>query len=176
MPVDPQAIGLLAAQRRDLFPCPTQLPRPTVPRPFRVGFMRSCRRSPTESLYRPFCPLLSKRAVLPWVPSLFATLTKGVYSVRELPRLPLRSALRLSQPLGGLLHLRLRGFISSRSHVQGFPSVQGFLPIHSRPDSSPGHASMPLSTFRSPASRLPRLIASASRLCSVNRSVPRGGV
>ena len=30
------------------------------------------------------------------------------------------SALRLSQPLDGFLHLRLRGLIPSRSHVQGF--------------------------------------------------------
>jgi hypothetical protein len=43
---------------------------------------------------------------------------------------PRGSVLRLSQPLDGLLRLRFRGLVSSRSHVQG-SSVQGFLPIHS---------------------------------------------
>jgi hypothetical protein len=46
------------------------------------------------------------------------------------PTLPLRSALRLSQPLGGLLRPRLCGLVPSRNHVQGSsrpgvsPSVQ----------------------------------------------------
>jgi hypothetical protein len=66
------------------------------------------------------------------VPSLFAAFTKGVHSLRKLPGLPLRSVLRLSQPPDGLLHLQLRGLVSSRNHVQGFLSVQGFLPIRSR--------------------------------------------
>jgi hypothetical protein len=49
------------------------------------------------------------------------------------PNLPLRSARRFSQPLGGLLRRRLRGLVSSRSHVQGslHNAVQGFLPTHS---------------------------------------------
>jgi hypothetical protein len=51
-------------------------------------------------------------------------------------------------------------------------SVQGFLPIRSRPDSSPGAAPLPLATARSPANRLPRTGASTSRLFSADRSVP----
>jgi hypothetical protein len=48
------------------------------------------------------------------------------------PILPLRSALRFSQPRGGLLRRRIRGLVSSRSHVQGsFFAVQGLLPIRS---------------------------------------------
>jgi hypothetical protein len=48
----------------------------------------------------------------------------------EVPKLPLRSAHRLSQPLDGLLRPQLRGLVPSRSHVQGSsrtgasPSVQ----------------------------------------------------
>jgi len=46
-------------------------------------------------------------------------------------RSPLRSVLGLSQPPDGFLHHRLRGLVSSRSHVQGSCSVQGILPIRS---------------------------------------------
>jgi hypothetical protein len=35
---------------------------------------------------------------------------------------------------------------------------------------------MPLSSTRSPASRLPRVSAPTSRPCSTDRCVPRGGV
>jgi len=47
------------------------------------------------------------------------------------PTLPLRSVHRFSQPLDGLLRLRIRGLVSSRCHVQGSSSVQGLLPLHS---------------------------------------------
>jgi hypothetical protein len=81
--------------------------------------------------------------------------------VRELPIFPLRSVLRFSQPPDGLLRFRLCGLIASRSHVQG-SSVQGFLPIHSRSDSSPVRAPVPLSPEHSPTeagcrARTPRL-------------------
>jgi len=52
------------------------LPRPTVPRPLRAGFMPSGRSSPSEFLRRSLRPLLSEVAVLPGVPSLFATSPK----------------------------------------------------------------------------------------------------
>jgi hypothetical protein len=108
--------------------------------------------------------------------SLFAASTEGVHSTRELPGLSLRSALRLSQPLDGLLHLRLHGLISSRSHVQGCYSVQGFLPIRSRPDSSPGDASMPFHDHPltgKPAATDDRLDFEAL-LCGAMRSSKRG--
>jgi len=53
------------------------------------------------------------------------------------------------------------------------PSVQGLLPIQSRPGSSPVRASLPLPSRRSPASRLPRPPASTSRPCSLDRCVPQ---
>jgi hypothetical protein len=74
---------------------------------------------------------------------------------------------RLPPPFGfaGLLHPAA----TPRVH-----SVQGFLPVQSRPGSSPVRASMPLSGLRSPASRLPRPPASAARLYSLDRYVPQG--
>jgi hypothetical protein len=64
--------------------------------------------------------------------------------------LPLRSVLRLSQPPDGLLHLRLRGFISPRSHVQGFAPSRGF----SRSAAVPTRRrAMPPCRCRSPADR-----------------------
>jgi hypothetical protein len=92
------------------------------------------------------------------------------------PDLPLRSALRLSQPLGGLLRQRLRGLVSSRSHVQGFMLVpsRGFSRPTAVPGSSPDPAPVPLVHARSPATRLPRARSSTSRRCSVGRSVRSG--
>src|SRR5207248_2201309 len=58
---------------------------------------------------------------------------------------PLCSVLRFSQPLDGLLCHRLRGLVSSRCHVQGFP-VQGVLSIRSGYDSSPHPASVSFPT------------------------------
>jgi len=52
-------------------------------------------------------------------------------------------------------------------------TVQGLLPSHSRPGSSPGRAPLPLPSERSPASRLPPSNAPTSRLCSVDRCVPQ---
>jgi len=104
---------------------------PTVLRLSRTGFILSCPLSSTECLRRPSSPLLSERHVLPRVSSLIAALPKVSTSAGG-SQLPLRSVLRFSQPLDGFRHLRLRGPITSRSHVQG-SSVQGFLPSHSRP-------------------------------------------
>jgi hypothetical protein len=69
-------------------------------------------------------------------------------------RLPLCSVLRFSQPLDGLLHLAtLRAYYIPQPRP-GF-SVQGFLPVHSRPDSSPGRAPVPFPSGYSLASQLP---------------------
>jgi len=73
--------------------------------------------------------------------------TTGIHFHAKVPVPSLRSALRLSQPLDGLLRLRLRGLVSSRSHVPG-STVQGFLPSRSDPPSSGGSA--PLSLGRRP--------------------------
>jgi hypothetical protein len=66
------------------------------------------------------------------------------------PNVPLRSVPRFSQPLDGLLHLRLRGLLSSRSHVQGFRTG-----VWSRPAAVP--------TRRRPC--LPALAANALTSC-----------
>jgi len=87
------------------------------------------------------------------------------------PNLPLRSALRLSQPLDGFLRFRLRGLISSRDHVQGF-SVQGFLPTRSHPGSSTGACLLDVvASALTGRGRCPRAGASSSRLSSANRCV-----
>ena len=91
------------------------------------------------------------------------------------PNLPLRSALRFSQPLGGLLRRRFRGLVSSRSHVQGSSrAVQGFLPIRSGSRLVDGPCPLavrPLALTGDPAATRS---ASASRLRSAERCVPKG--
>jgi hypothetical protein len=64
---------------------------------------------------------------------------------------PRRSVLRFSQPLDGFLHLRLRGLLSSRSHVQGFRSG-----VCSRPAAVPARRRpVPPCPCRAPAHRSP---------------------
>jgi hypothetical protein len=63
--------------------------------------------------------------------------------LRRRPSPPLRSVLRLSQPLDVLLRTRARRLISSRCHVQG-PPVQGLLTPRSHPSSSEGAPPLPL--------------------------------
>jgi hypothetical protein len=75
----------------------------------------------------------------------------------------LRSVLRLSQPLDGLLHLSNSWAYFIPQPRPGFSTVQGFLPLRSRSGSSPFRAPMSLSAFRSPASRLPLPASSTSR-------------
>jgi len=81
--------------------------------------------SPESPLARRFNRLT--RPLLPGVSSLIAT---SPLASTNLCRpwefhLPLGSVLRLSQPHDGLLRQQLRGLVSSRGHVQGFPS-RGF--------------------------------------------------
>jgi hypothetical protein len=73
------------------------------------------------------------------------------------PNLSLRSALRFSQPLGGLLRRRICGLVSSRCHVQGLSFVpsRGFSRSAAVPSSSLGPAPLPLIRMNSPATRLP---------------------
>ena len=88
-----------------------------------------------------------------------------------LSRAPLRSVLGLSQPLDGFLRHRLRGLVSSRSHVQGSSPFRGFSRLAAGHGSSPPPASAPLGVAHSPASRLPCAPPSTSRRCSTNRCV-----
>jgi hypothetical protein len=118
MSVDLRAIGLLTTPRRDLFPYPTGLARPTVTRVLRSGFILSCPQSSSQFLRR-FLPATPFKAACPAkVSSLFATSPEPSTNTGA-HLLPLCSAHRLSQPLDGLLRLRLRGLISSHCHVQG---------------------------------------------------------
>ena len=83
-------------------------------------------------------------------------------------QLLLRSVLRFSQPLDGLLRYQLSGLVSSRCHVQGFLPVQGVLSSHGDLPSSGRLTSM---LVRVPSltglHRLPRQHLPASRLRSV---------
>jgi hypothetical protein len=84
------------------------------------------------SFPRASCPLRSLFAFLPAPPFRSAPSCPGVSSLFAAspeastfagdPNHPLRSAHRFSQPRDGLLRFRLRGLVSSRSHVQGFRS------------------------------------------------------
>jgi hypothetical protein len=65
-------------------------------------------------------PRFNSAPSCPGVFSLFAT-SPEVSTERAVPS-ALRSVHRFSQPLDGLLHFRLYGLVSSRSHVQGFRS------------------------------------------------------
>jgi len=84
------------------------------------------------------------------------------------------SALRLSQPLDGLLHLRLRGPVPSHSHVQGL-LFRGFslraatLPSSRRDSSLPFERRLLLARGRLHSRR-----SATSRLCSTQRRVLRG--
>jgi hypothetical protein len=66
-----------------------------------------------------------------WVFALIAASPSGVHSPRAVAD-PLRSVLRLSQPLDGLLRHSAHRLVSSCSHVQGSVTVQGLLPPRSR--------------------------------------------
>jgi len=112
--------------------------RPTVPRPFRIGFILSCPPSSSEFLLRlsrSTRPVRHSRAVPSLVTdparisSLIATspvastiLSRGTRGFQA----PLRSVLGFSQPLDGFLRHRFRGLVSSRCHVQGFAPYRGF--------------------------------------------------
>lgn len=77
---------------------------------------------------------LSTRSSPTRVSALFATSSFRVHSMQAHPKHPLRSVLRLSQPLDGLLRETSHRLISSRSHVRvpsrsgASPLVQPFLP------------------------------------------------
>jgi hypothetical protein len=175
MSEEPQAIGLPAARSRDLFPCPTTLSRPTVPLPLRAGFIRSCRSSSSELLRRSFHPLLSERAVLPGLRP----------SSRRRPKVSTR---RESFP--GSRYVPPSGFLSLSTVYSTFGFTGLFHPVATSRVATPSRGfsrsaavptrrrAMPpcrFTTTRSPASRLPRMIASTSRPCSAERCVPRSG-
>jgi len=146
--------------------------RPTVLRLFQIGFILSCRFSPSKYLRR--SSLRSRGAhVLPGVSSLFAALPKvSTRCARSQPHAKCRpqvfsTSRRFAPPTGvmGLFHP------TATSRVL---AVQGFLPNRSRPDSSSGAAPMPFPEILSPANRLPRMTESTSRRFSAIRCVPQG--
>lgn len=161
--------------------------RPTVPRIFRFGFIRSRLSSSSKSLrFSSRSPLV--RATTPaGVSSLFAaspsTSTPPSFvwgppcGGAGAPNLPLRSALRFSQPLGGLLRRRFRGPVSSRCHVQGFMcAVQGLLPFRSGDQLIAGpcpHAVDPSTLTGDPAATYPFLDFGAL-FCGAMRSSGSG--
>ena len=117
----------------------------------------------------PFGPSMPTEGLIPH---------RGVTGARtlgaEVPRPPLRSAHRLSQPLDGFLRTPACELISSRNHVQGSSPFKGLLPLCSHPPSSGGacpHAVTILHTHRRTGchARHP----STSRLCSAQGCVPR---
>jgi hypothetical protein len=126
--------------------------------------------SPLRSLFAaPPCRTLSERLVLPgsW-PSSRHHRRRPPTREHTLSRfVPPSGFCNLSTAcsasgLAGLLHPAATSRVSS---------VQGFLPIRSHPDSSPGDAPLPLASGCLPARRLPPPETSASGLCSANRSV-----
>jgi len=143
------------------------VPDSTVPHVLRNELILSCPTSPSKFLRRSSWATPFGVTGPAWVSTLFATSPVASTHTGEHP-LPLRSAHRLSQPLDGLLRHRFCGLVSSRSHVQGFTAVQGFLPTHSLTDSSPARAPMVLSLFRSPATEAAGCRFRASHLRGVD--------
>jgi hypothetical protein len=85
MPADLRAVGLLAAPRQNLFPCPAELVRPTVTRVSRSGFIPSCPQSSAQFL-RLFLPATPFKVTYPAkVSSLFATTPKPSTQHRSFP-------------------------------------------------------------------------------------------
>jgi len=153
MPIHSRLIGL-PRSRREPVSKPTvagfSIDRP--PDPYVSGFILPCFVSSSEFLRPHSHPNPFGSGSTAWVSSLFATAPRA-FTSHEAFQSSLRSVLRRSQPLDGLLRARLRGLISSRSRVQGSFLVQGFLSPRSNPSSSEGTAPLPLSAARSPTFR-----------------------
>jgi len=116
-PVRPPGVLHLASLsvRRRLFRAPSRSP---LPRPFGRG---ACQGSfPRHDITRARPP------------------------VARAPGAPLRSVLRRSQPLDGLLRVRASRLVSSSSRVQGLSAVQGLLSPRSAPLSSSVASPLPL--------------------------------
>jgi hypothetical protein len=126
--------GCLApASTRTFLPGPAVSPRPPSPAPFRAGSSSRelCVSSrvlrPTACLPSPnFNGLATARpeakSASLRVSSLYATSTARVHSPPGDPSPELWSVLGVSHALDGLLRATPCGFVSPRSHVQGFPS------------------------------------------------------
>jgi len=112
-------IGLPTAFQLDLFPCHAG----TEPlQPFSGSFEPGSFSRALSLLRSSFAvpPRRAFRATHPaGVSALFAA-SPAASTLPEAIHLPVRSALRFSQPLDGFLRLRLCGLVASRSHVQGF--------------------------------------------------------
>lgn len=131
-----------------LFPCPreTRPSRPSAGRfhPASLFLLRRLFRAPSRQL----CPTLSGGASCQGlVPRYDITRTRP--PVARAPRASLRSVLRRSQPLDGLLRARAPRLVSSSSRVQGLSAVQGLLPPRSAALSSSVASPLPLATGRS---------------------------
>jgi hypothetical protein len=153
MRIDPRLIGFTAHRfrgplskptlatssiRRSLDPIRIELilPRAT---PLQSPFVRAPRRSPCDArLHLP----------LGFVPS-SRHHSRAATNLRGASHAPLRSVLRLSQPLDGLFRARACGLIPSRSHVQGPLSFRGFSPVAATHSHRMEPASLPLFHRRS---------------------------
>lgn len=144
---------------------------PTVVRLSRIGFILSCRCSSSK-----FLRLHSSAFLAPYpagVSFLFATSSR-VSTHARFPVPALRSVLRLSHPLDGLLHPANSWACFIPLPRPGFSAVQGFLLLPSRSGSSPFRAPLSFSALRSPASRLPLPAPATSRPSSLEQCVPGG--
>jgi hypothetical protein len=136
---------------RELFPRPLRcFDRPSTGSVSQAGFILPCRSSSSEFLHHGARPTLRSDTTCPgFLPSSrrhreASTGDEGSHTPAS------RSALRLSQPLDGLLRSRLASLFHPAATYRVFP-VQGFLPTRSHPLSSRGAPSLPLSVSRSPA-------------------------
>lgn len=144
---------------------------PTVVRLSRIGCILSCRSSSSK-----FLRLHSStpgRLILPGFLSSSRRLP-GCPPFARFPVPALRSVLRLSHPLDGLLHPANLWACFIPLPRPGFSAVQGFLLLPSRSDSSSFRAPLSFSALRSPASRLPFRAPATSRPLSLEQCVPGG--
>jgi hypothetical protein len=153
MRIDPRLIGFTAHRvrgplskptaatssiRRSLDPIRIELilPRAT---PLQSPFVRAPRRSPYDvRLHLPLGFVPSSR---------HHSSTATIF--RRASHAPLRSVLRLSQPLDGFFRARACRLIPSRSHVQGHLSFRGFSPVAATHPHRMEPSSLPLSHRRS---------------------------
>ena len=128
-------------------------------------------RAPPRSTFRS-SSVLSDRAHLPPGPVPHRDITCAQPLAREAPSLTLRSVLRLSQPLDGLIRTHARGLVSSRCHVQG--SARSRASLSAQPPCLVDRSLPPCrcSVHRSPGLRpRPPARTSTSRRLSARRCV-----
>jgi hypothetical protein len=172
MSINLQAVGLPTAPRHDLFPSQTGLFDRPSPGSYEPGSF-SHAFSPLRSFFASPPGYLFRRNLVcqGFLPSSRHRRSRLLVREHTLSRyVPPSGFLNLSTACSasgfvGLLHPTATCRVLS---------VQGFLPIRSRPDSSPGVPPCRYRSDCSPPRRLPHSGGSTSRLCSANRSVLRG--